>query len=109
MASVLEYGTINTDGGQMTISFHEQYASIAKMAEDRVSDIKAYLRQRFGADVAVTVGVTDKVNVPNAARRRIEAEDKQREWEEEAVSHPLVREIVSEFGARVSNVQIRRE
>jgi hypothetical protein len=109
MASFLEYGTIDTSGGSMTISFHDQYASIARLAEDRIPDIKAFLRERFRAEVPVSVRVTDKVVVPAAARRRIEAEDKQREWEEEAVSHPLVRQIVSEFGARVSKVQIQRE
>ena len=77
--------------------------------DDLIPDIKAFLKERFRAEVPVAVRVTDKVVVPAAAKRRIEAEDKQREWEEEAVSHPLVRQIVSEFGARVSKVQIQRE
>jgi hypothetical protein len=109
VASFLEYGAIDTTNRTMKIAFHNQYASIAKLAEDRIPDIKAYLRKRFNADVSVIVSVTDKAAVPDAAKRRIEAEDKQREWEEEALSHPLVRQILSEFGARVSGVQIRRE
>lgn len=108
MASLLEYGNIETSSDLIVISFHQSYASIAAMAQDRTADIKAYLRERLGADVAVTIKVTDDEMVPNAAKKRIEEEDKLRQWEEDAKSHPLVRQIQSEFGARVSNVQLKR-
>jgi hypothetical protein len=106
MASYLAYGVPQARDQGLVISFNPEYASIAALARDRLPEIAAYLKERFGRDVRVDV-VVDKSSVaPTATRQRIEQEDRRREKEDEAISHPLVQKIRSELGASVVGVQL---
>ncbi len=108
MGAFLEYGIPRAGGGGLTISFNPEYASIAALAKDRLPEIVEYLQGRFGRDVQVSVSVDRTSTAPTATKQRMEAEDREREMKDSALSHPLVQKIQSEFGAQVAGVQLVR-
>jgi DNA polymerase III subunit gamma/tau len=106
MASVLGCCRFETSSGGISLLFSKEYASIAALAEDRTAEMAAYFQQHLGCEVRVKVRVCDTVDAPSAAKQRIEAQNRRREKEDQAVQHPLIRQIQSEFGGKISGVQI---
>ncbi len=109
MASFLEYGRTEITPRGIAILFSKDYASIAALAKERAPEISVYFQQRLGKEVLVEVRVAEGVAAPTATKQRIQEENLRREKEDRALSHPLIRQIQSEFGATVMGVQITEE
>lgn len=93
----------------IAILFSKEYASIAALAKDRAPEISVYFQQQLGREVTVEVRVSAAVDAPTATKQRIQAENARREKEDQAVQHPLIRQIQSEFGAKILGVQITKD
>ncbi len=106
MASFLDYGAPSWEGARLTMTFSEEYASIAALAQGRAADIEQYISERLGKPVQVNVTVGRAAGTPSAAKQRILEEDEIRRRRDDAVQHPLIRQIQSEFQADVSNIQL---
>lgn len=109
MASILDYGRMESTPRGIAILFSQEYASIAALVKDRAPEMSVYFQQQLGREVSVEVRVSASVEAPTATKNRIQAENTLREKEDRATQHPLIRQIQSEFGAKILGVQITED
>ena len=100
-------------GSRLTISYNNEYTSIAGLAKDRLEEIKAAVVPHLPQITSVEVSVASSVQVPTAQKQRIENDEMARKKKEardrrreEALRHPLVQKIQSVFDANISDIQL---
>jgi DNA polymerase-3 subunit gamma/tau len=113
IASVIERGAAAPDRGDgvLVLRFdrHDRFAATLAQDRGRQQELARFLGERRGSPVRVEVELTDQADLSAAARRKIEQQQERLELEDEARRHPLVRGALTEFGGKISRVQVRDE
>jgi DNA polymerase-3 subunit gamma/tau len=108
--SILERGVpqAGRDESQLVVRFAEsdRFAAEAARDRERLRELGRFLSERRGTNVRVAIEIGDLGQLSNAARRRLEQDQLQRQREDEAREHPLVQGALREFGGAVTKVKL---